>query len=160
MASPSEHRFEARLTARGPKGGWVFLPIPFDVQTVFGTRSKVPVTGTVNGSSFRLSLQPEGDGTHVLAVSKELQTGANAKPGDLVQVILRRDESERTVEVPEDLELQLSRDSQAAAFFASLAYSCKKEYADWIASAKKPETRAARATKTVAMLRAGIKRVR
>jgi hypothetical protein len=160
MKSPAEQHFDAHLTARGPKGAWVFLPIPFDVQAVFGSRSKVPVAGTLNGVPFRLSLQLEGDGTHVLAVNKELQSGAKAKPGDLVQVTLRRDETERTVDLPEELQHQLSRESQASAFFASLAYSCKKEYADWIASAKKPETRTARAIKATEMLRAGTKRVR
>ena len=61
MKSPAEQHFDAHLTARGPKGAWVFLSIPFDVQAVFGTRSKVPVAGTLNGVPFRLSLQPEGD---------------------------------------------------------------------------------------------------
>ena len=47
-----------------------------------------------------------------------------------------------------------------ADFFASFAYSSKKEYADWIASAKKPETRTARAAKATELLRAGTRRLR
>jgi len=41
--------------------------------------------------------------------------------------------------------------------FASLAYSHRKEYADWISSAKKAETKAARCRKAVLMLGAGQK---
>jgi uncharacterized protein YdeI (YjbR/CyaY-like superfamily) len=36
--------------------------------------------------------------------------------------------------------------------FATLSYSHKKEYVDWIESAKKPETRASRIEKAITMI--------
>jgi hypothetical protein len=89
--------FEVKLMSKGPGGAWTYLPIPFDVQTVFGSKARVSVKGSINGFPFRNSLMPEGDGTHTMAVNKELQTGAKAKAGDLVRVILERDETERAV---------------------------------------------------------------
>lgn len=76
--------FEAKLMSKGPGGAWTYLPIPFDVREVFGTKSRVAVAGTMNGFAFRNSLMPEGDGTHSMMVGKELQTGAGARAGDSV----------------------------------------------------------------------------
>jgi hypothetical protein len=69
-------KFVGKLTARGPGGAWTFLPIPFSVEDEFGTKSRVSVSGTINGYPFRNSLMPNGDGTHSMAVSRELQAGA------------------------------------------------------------------------------------
>jgi len=54
--------------------------------------------------------------------------------------------------VPEELENALLMDSSAATIFAALPYSHKKEYADWISSAKQPETRARRVATALTML--------
>jgi hypothetical protein len=152
-----EQRFEAMLTARGPRDAWTFLPIPFDVAEVFGTKARVAVRGTMNGFAFENSLMPQGDGTHVMPVSRELQTGANAKAGDVVSVVLERDAGERVVAVPDELAAEFRLHAVAEGAFATLAPSHKKEYADWIAGAKKAETRAARAKKAIDMLASGKK---
>jgi hypothetical protein len=160
MDGTNEQSFDSRLTARGPGGAWVFLPVPFDVEQVFGFRARVPVSGTVNGAPFRNSLLPEGDGTHAMAFGKDLQAAAGAKAGDTVHVILRLDTEPRVTEVPPDLQAALDPHPEAAEFFATLAPSHKKEYVVWIDSAKKPETRTARIAKAVAMLQAKTRRLR
>lgn len=155
-----KQQFSARLMAKGPGGAWTYLPIPFDVHQVFGTKSRVAVSGTINGFPFRNSLLPEGDGTHSMMVSKEIQAGAGARAGDLVSVSVQLDREERTVVVPQELEMALREDDRAASVFAALTYSHKKEYADWIAAAKQASTKASRASKAVKMLAAGKKRLR
>ncbi len=160
MQPPHEHSFDSRLTARGPKGAWIFLPIPLDVQVVFGTKSRVPVAGTVNGTPFRNSLLPEGDGTHAMAFGKDLQLATGAKAGDLVHVTLKLDTEPRTTDTPEDLQSKLDEHPEAATFFETLAPSHKKEYVEWIVSAKKPETRINRIAKAIEMLQAKTRRLR
>jgi hypothetical protein len=155
-----KQEFEAKLMSKGPGGAWTYLPIPFDVHKVFGTKARVSVSGTINGFPFHNSLMPEGDGTHSMMVGKELQAGANARAGDLVRVSLEPDTSERSVVVPKELSVALSAESVTAAFFDSLTYSQKKEYVDWISGAKQEATRTSRAAKAVEMLAAGKKRVR
>ncbi len=150
-----QHRFKAALSARGPKSAWIFLPIPLEVSAAFETRGRVPVRGTLNGFPFRTSLMPEGDGTHAMAVRKELRAGAKAAAGDVVEVVLERDVAERVVDVPAELEGAWRDSAAARRAFEALAYSHRKEYAEWIAAGKKPETRAARAAKAVGMLSAG-----
>lgn len=146
--------FKAPLTARGPGGAWTFLAIPFNVEKVFGTKARVSVSGTMNGFAFRNSLMPQGDGTHAMAVNKELQAGARAGPGDVVSVSMQVDRSERVVEIPAELRDALAASRKAAAAFESLSYSHRKEFADWVADAKKEETRATRAKKSIAMIMA------
>lgn len=154
-----KQNFEARLISKGPRGAWTFLPIPFDVHKAFGTRARVSVSGTINGFPFRNSLMPEGDGTHSMMVSKALQAGAKAAPGDLVRVALEPD-SEPEIDVPAELQQRFRKNKQAASFFASLTASQKKEFADWIASAKQTATKETRATKALELLAAGKKRLR
>jgi uncharacterized protein YdeI (YjbR/CyaY-like superfamily) len=89
-----------------------------------------------------------------------MHAAAGAGPGDVVLVTMSPDVGERTVEVPRDLRGALAGDKQAKGLFEAMSYSCKKEYVEWITSAKREETRAGRVTKAVEMLRAGRKRVK
>ena len=148
-----EKKFEGMLTARGPNGAWTYMPIPFSVQEAFGSKARVPVAGTINGFPFRNSLMPEGDGTHSMTISRELMQGAEAKPGELVKVTMKVDDAPREVELPEELAAELKRDKRAAEIFETLSYSHKREFTDWVGSAKKAETRTSRAAKAAEMIR-------
>jgi hypothetical protein len=150
--------FRSQLDAHGPGGAWIFLAIPFDVAATFGGRGRVPVTGTINGFPFRTSLLPIGDGTHRMAVSKPMQQGATATAGDIVEVAIERDDAERVVDVPPDLERAIAASTAADATFATLAYSHRKAHVDWIAGAKQQTTRERRIASAVEMLAAGKKR--
>ena len=57
--------------------------------------------------------------------------------------------------LPADLAKAIGKNAAAKKTAASLAPSHVREYADWIESAKKPETRVARIAKAVAMLATG-----
>jgi hypothetical protein len=129
------------LVAKGPGGAWTFLPIPFNVQEVFGTAGRLAAAGTVNGFPFRNSLMPEGDGSHSMIFNKELQAGACAKAGDRVKVVLERDQGERQIATSAELERVLRANEKATVLFAELTFSQKKEYADWISSAKQQATK-------------------
>lgn len=131
--------FQTRLVGRGPSGAWTFLNVPFNVNEVFGRKSRVPVTGTINGFPFRNSLMPEGDGTHSMMVNKELQAGAKARAGDLVSVVMNVDRTERVEAVPDELKKALKTNKQAGRTFETLSYSHRKEFADWVGGAKKAE---------------------
>jgi hypothetical protein len=144
--------FKARLIARGPGGAWTFLEIPFNVHDTFGSKARVSVTGTINGFAFRNSLLPQGDGTHAMAVNKTLQAGAKAAAGDLVSVSMDVDRSLRVVDVPVELTSALKSHPHAEAAFASLSYSHRKEFADWVADAKQNKTRVGRAEKSIALV--------
>ena len=144
--------FKTRLTAHGPGGKWTYLHIPFDVEQTFGSKARIPVAGTINGYAFENSLMPNGDGTHSMMVSKALQGGAKAGAGDLVTVIIDVDRSERVVPVPPELAQALATEPAADAAFQKLSTSHRREFAEWVASAKRPETRVSRAAKALPLV--------
>lgn len=140
----------------GPEsGGICFFEFPYDVLETFGTRARVPVSGTVNGFPFRSSLSPMGAACHVMPINAELRAGAGCRDGDVVKVVLDRDTAPRTVDVPPDLARAMKKSGAAAALWGTLSYTHQKEYAQWITEAKKPETRERRVTQAIAMMEAG-----
>jgi len=144
-------QFKAQLTSRGPGGAWTFLEVPFSVEKEFGSKARIAVAGTINGFAFENSLMPNGDGTHSMMVSKVLQAGAKAAAGDHVSVAMAIDRSERVVTVPTELKRALSTNKEAALAFKTLSYSHRKEFAEWVESAKRKETRLSRAEKSIAL---------
>ena len=76
-----------------------------------------------------------------------------AEIGDVVRVVVARDEEEPTVEVPEDLSSALCA-ARLQDGFASLAYTHRREYVEWVTAAKRAETRANRVAKAVSVVRA------
>jgi uncharacterized protein YdeI (YjbR/CyaY-like superfamily) len=64
-------------------------------------------------------------------------------------------EGQRNATVPDDLQAELDKDPQAAEFFASLSSTNRYAILYRLQEAKKPETRARRLEKFVAMLKAG-----
>lgn len=145
--------FSIRLVGRGPKGAWAHLPIPFRVEETFGVKGRVAVRGTINGVPYRSSILPRGEGTHYMAVNQTIRAAASAGVGDMVKVVMEQDTAKRSVTVPPYLKKALAAAAQNKTF-AALSYSHCKELVDWIAQAKKPETRASRIEKCIAMLAA------
>ena len=121
--------------------------IPFDVEKVFGAK-RVPVCGTINGAEFRSTIA-RMNGRYLMAVPKKLREAANAKGGDTIEVVLRRDTKERVIEPTEDLAKALKENSDAEAVWGKLSYTHKKEFVAAIEDAKKLETRQRRIKKTI-----------
>jgi hypothetical protein len=148
-------RFTAKI--QGKEAGVVAaITPPVNVPEFFGTRARVPVRGTINGYPFRSSLSPCG-GHHMMPVNKMLRQGAGAQPGDLVDVVMERDEEERTVEAPPLLKKALAKNKVAQANWQKLSFTHKKEMALAIVGAKQEETRARRLGKIVEVLKTGAK---
>jgi len=60
----------------------------------------------------------------------------------------------RTIEIPRELQQLLDKNKIAASFFDGLAFSHKREYVEWIISAKREETKARRLETTMEKLTA------
>jgi uncharacterized protein YdeI (YjbR/CyaY-like superfamily) len=95
-----------------------------------------------------------GDGHHYMVVNKEVRSGAKAKGGETISVVMERDDEPRVITPPEDLARALRSNKAAAAAWDSLSYTHRKEYAQSVAEAKRPETRARRIERAIAMLAA------
>jgi bifunctional DNA-binding transcriptional regulator/antitoxin component of YhaV-PrlF toxin-antitoxin module len=132
------------------------IEAPFSVQEVFGTKARVPVRGTINGFAFRSSLMPMG-GCHMMAVNRNMREGAGLKAGDMVEIVMERDEAERSVEIPPPLKKELAKSKTAAANWEKQSYSNQREMARSITDVKQDETRVRRLAKVVDILKTGKK---
>lgn len=144
-------RFEATIEKRGSGH---MLEIPFDVKKEWG-KARAPVAAEINGHTFRSTVAVYG-GRYLLGLNRHVRESAGVRAGDRVAVDLELDTAERVVEPPPSCGRR-SRMIRSCAFFDSLSFTHRNEYARWIEEAKREETRHARAAKALAMLRDGVK---
>jgi hypothetical protein len=146
-------RFKAELASAS--GGGRALEVPAEIAASFPSR-RPAVRGTVNGVEFRSRLAVYG-GRSYLGLNAQVRRAAGISLGDLVDVLLEADEESPTVEIPPELTAALTASAAAKAAYDRLAFTHRKEYAAWIAEAKRPETRERRTSKSIDMLTGGIK---
>jgi hypothetical protein len=150
--------FSGRLEAG--RGGGAYVVLPEGVVEALGGGSRMRVTGTLAGPTrtstvdFASSTMAMGGGAVCLGVHKATRQAAGVDIGDTVDVTVERDDRPRELAMPEDLAAALATDEPAATAFERLSFSHRREYTEWIAGAKRPETRARRVTETLARLRA------
>jgi hypothetical protein len=151
----AKHKLQFTAKIQGKEAGVVAaITPPVDVPEFFGSRARVPVRGTINGYPFRSSLMPCG-ANHMMPVNKKLCAGAGVQPGDLVEVVMERDEEVRTVEAPPLLRKAMAKNTAAQANWQKLSFTNKKEMALAILGAKQEETRTRGLAKIMEILKTG-----
>ena len=145
--------FTVTLFGAGRKSEVAGMNIPFDVKKVWG-KARVPVAGTINGFKVRTTICPMG-GKYFVCVNRFMREGGKCGVGDTVKVVMEPDTAPRIIQAPPDLKKALKTNHAAQAAWDRYSYTCRKEFAQWITEAKKPETRARRLEKSIAMLAAG-----
>jgi len=144
-------KFKVKLD--GAKSGeGAALSAPFDVEETFGTKARVPVRGTINGFPFRSSLMPMG-GCHRMVVNKQMRDAAGVKAGDIVTVVLERDDAARTVDTPPLLKKELAKSKTAQENWEKLSFTHRKEMARSITEVKQEDTRQRRLAKVMDVLK-------
>ena len=136
------------------RGGGCFVAVPFDAKTAFGS-ARAPVRGTVNGTPLRTRLMVYGGVTY-LGLTRAVREAAGIELGDAVAVELELDDTPREVTGPPELAAVLGSEALRDTYEA-LSFTHRREYAEWVATAKRAETRERRAAKAGEMLRAGIR---
>jgi len=155
-------RFQAKLlrpaaTAKG--GSWTFLILPTNASAKLPTRGMTTVQGTINGHPFRATLEPDGQRSHWLKVNRKMREAAGADAGDVVTLEIAPAGEELEPRVPADLRKALAAAPKARALWADITPIARRDWVQWITSAKRPETRARRIDNACDMLAAGKRRV-
>lgn len=143
-------RYRTTLLLFGPNN--TGIPVPEEVLASLGHGRRPPVRVTVNGYTYRTTVAPYNDQI-LMPFNAQHRAASGLRGGEEIEVDLVVDDEPREVAIPPDLAAVLDADPAAAAFFAGLSYTNRKAYVTWIEDAKKPETRAARVTKALDMLR-------
>jgi hypothetical protein len=133
-----------------------YIEFPYDVEKEFGKKGQVKVQATFDGHAYRGSLAKMGYHCHRLGLTQAVRNAIGKKPGDMIHVVIQEDIAPRVVEIPGDLKKLLDQNPGAKAFFEKLSYTNRKEYVNWIISAKRAETRNQRLQNAIRMLIEGV----
>jgi len=158
----SKIRFSAKLlrpTATAKAGSWTFLVLPKNASAKLPSRGMTTVEGTINGLPFRATLEPDGQRSHWLKVDRKMRDAVGIAVGDLVTLEISPAKEQLEPNVPSDLRKALSAAAKARALWSDITPIARRDWVQWIVSAKQPETRARRIKNACAMLAGGKRRV-
>jgi len=145
-------RFTTQPRAHGPAAAIVLDDA--QVADVGEGAKRFPVVATVNGYTWRTSVARMG-GEFVVGLNREVRHDAGVEAGQQVDVVLELDLAPRTAEVPDALAAALATDPRAKAAFERMSFTHRKEYARWIAEAKREETTRRRVVQALEMIKGG-----
>ncbi|HET7921507.1 MAG TPA: YdeI/OmpD-associated family protein [Gammaproteobacteria bacterium] len=161
--APTKLRFKAKLQrpvqSSGKDGAWAFLVLPKSVSEKLPRRGRTSVEGTLNGHPFQATLEPDGQLSHWLKVSKALCAASGVKPGDTVALELAPVAKEPEPKLPADLRTALAASPKAHAMWDATTTLARIDWIHWIESAKQSKTRKSRVEGACDRLASGKKRV-
>jgi bifunctional DNA-binding transcriptional regulator/antitoxin component of YhaV-PrlF toxin-antitoxin module len=129
---------------------WSFVTVPSEiVAELSGARR---ICGTIEQLAFDGTLQARGDGVRALVITRAIRDALGIEPGREIEIAIDADTRPRPVDVPPELAAALERRPAARRAFAELAPSHQREYARWIADAKKDATKSSRIQRALEMI--------
>jgi len=160
-STASKIRFKAPLLQPSPgaRVAWTFLTLPKNASAKLPSRGMTPVEGTINQLPFRATLEPDGQGSHWLKISRKMRESAGAAPGDVVTLEIAPMQEQLEPRIPADLRKALASVPKAQALWSSITPVARRDWIQWITSAKQAETRARRIANACEMLASGKRRV-
>jgi hypothetical protein len=148
-----------RPAGSGERSSWAFLVLPKSVSQKLPRRGRTSVDGTINGHPFRATLEPDGQLSHWLGVSKQLREASGVEPGDTVTLEVAPVAKEPEPKVPPDLRKALAAMPEARAVWQATTTIARVDWIHWIESAKQSATRKRRVENACDMLATGKERV-
>jgi hypothetical protein len=130
-------------------GSMCYIPVPFDPKPLFG-KVRAPITVTLNGFTYRSTISAMG-GPLCIPLRKSNREAAGLVGGETIEVRVALDTEKREVDPPADL-VKALKASKAWLPWQELSFSHQREHVEYIAQAKKPETRSRRLERIVAMV--------
>jgi uncharacterized protein YdeI (YjbR/CyaY-like superfamily) len=88
-----------------------------------------------------------------MPVNEALGQAVGAKPGDVVEMVMERDEEPRSVDAPPERMKELAKSKSGQTRWDELAFPQQKEIANSMLSAKQEETRDRKLAKVMRVLK-------
>jgi hypothetical protein len=156
-------RFKSKLLrpAQSEKGeSWTFLVLPKNASAKLPSRGMTAIEGTINGVPFQAVLEPDGQKSHWFKVDRKLSEAARAEAGDLITLEIAPAAKDPEPEVPADLRKALTNAApKTRKLWGEITPIARRDWIQWITSARQEETRARRIKNACSMLAAGKRRV-
>jgi len=149
----------ARPAATKKAQSWTFLTLPKAASAKLPSQGQTTIAGTMNGTAFRATLEPDGKRGHWLKVSRQLRQASGAEVGDAVMLEIAPVDEEPEPKVPADLRKALAAAPKARAVWLDITPVARRDWIHWITSAKLAQTRARRIGNACSMLATGKRRV-
>lgn len=150
----------ALLKPASPRNAnWRFLRLPQAASAKLPSRGMVSVDGTLDGHAFTATLEPDGEGGHWLKVPRALHEAAGVEAGDMVTLELAPAAKEPEPRVPPDLRKALADAPAALAQWQAITAAARRDFVQWLGTAKQAETRERRIRNACDMLAAGKRRI-
>jgi hypothetical protein len=133
---------------------WIYYPKGSSKMQTDLTRDKGWELLLGNKELLWISLISFNDTWSAFAIRRVINSGKNteAAPKEKRAIFDYIDSGTKTIRLPDDFEKELKKKKLQSSFFESLSFSNKKEYVEWIVSAKKDETRTARIKESIERL--------
>jgi len=161
-ATVSKIRFSATLfrpVTTGKSVDWTFLSLPREASAKLPSRGMASVEGTFNGLAFGATLEPDGQGGHWLKVEQKLREAAGVEAGDVVSLEISPVAEEPEPRVPADLRKALAAAGpKARVVWSEITPVARRDWIQWIESAKREETHLKRIESACDMLAKGKRR--
>jgi len=126
--------------------------VPLDIRAIYG-EARPAVKMSFLGETYRTRVAVYG-GKFLLGIWKAVLEKHGLRDGKKVEITLEPDSEPRKVEPPKELAAALKKNADARAGWEKMSFTHKREWAQAIAEAKKPETREKRIAQAVAALTA------
>ena len=131
-------RFRAKLY----KIGYLrCVDVPVGISRMLGDEPTIPVTGHAAGVDFRSTLTPRGNHAHRLFVHSRIWRPRHIDIGDSLEIALERDVESREPETPYDFLKALDGRPAARSVYDKASIAFRREIGNWLAGAKRTETR-------------------
>jgi hypothetical protein len=138
-AGVAAFEFDSEIKRLEGKIKWNVFYFPYPAAEHFGVSGNIPVRITVDGHEFEHMLLPSKNG-HYLVYNEFIKRAVGTEFGESVHVTLEKDESERTLKIPEYISEALTNGGVMEHFLKQPNYY-KRELINHIEIAKKEETK-------------------
>lgn len=145
-----KYEFDAEIKRLEGKIQWSVFYFPESAAECFGSKGNIPVKITVDGHPFDHTLLGSRNG-HYLVYNEFIRRAVGKDMGDIVHIIMEKDDQPRIFTVPLYLEAILREGGVLDAFLKQPDY-LKREQVNKIELAKKEETKTNRIQKLIAEL--------
>lgn len=162
MADQEQIRFEAllcRALAAEEGAAFAFAVLPMEASALLPRRGRMTVDVTLAAHAFRVTLEPDGRGSHWLRLPESVLEASGNQAGETASFRLQPVDPEPDPELPADFAAALVEVPEARATWAAATPIARVDWIHWITTAKLEKTRAKRIRDACGMLASGKKRV-